>query len=162
MWRGTTRHLGFILTDYTGNAAGGVPFTPDQTRYNAMRFLRDFVTKMLLVQASGVAGLLISGWILTEIQKDYFCPEQNFFTYRLVTLDYTPAWFFFVMAQLAVNGFWLFRLAVLEGSIATPPNGHFGNWGVQVPVNYLRVFAVNLVFIPASLFAFMIIRQSGW
>lgn len=127
-----------------------------------MRFLRDFVTKMLLVQAAGVAGLLLAGWILTVIQNDYFCPEQNFFTYRVYHLDQTPAWFVFVMIQLAVNGFWLFRLAVFEGAFATPFNGPYGNWGIQLPINYLRIFAVNLVVIPAALFTFMLIRHAGW
>ena len=46
-----------------------------------MRFLRDFVTKMLIVQVVGVAGMLLAGWILTIIQRDTYCPQQNFFTY---------------------------------------------------------------------------------
>lgn len=127
-----------------------------------MRYLRDFVSKMLAVQVVGVTGLLVAGWILTVIQKNDFCPQQNFFTYQIQHLDRTPAWFVFVLIQLAINGFWMFKLAVLEGGVTTPTGGPFGNWGVQVPVNYLRIFAVNLVVIPVSLFAFMLIRYANW
>lgn len=127
-----------------------------------MRYLRDFVSKMLLVQVAGVVGLLIAGWLLTIIQRDTFCPQQNFFTYQIEHLDRTPAWFVFVMLQMAVNGFWMFKLAVLEGGFATPFRGPYGNWGVEVPINYLRIFAVNLVVIPASLFLFMLIRNTNW
>ena len=127
-----------------------------------MRFLKDFVTKMLLVQVAGVVGMLIAGWILTVIQREIYCPQQNFFTYQIEHLDRTPAWFVFVLLQLAVNGFWMFKLAVLEGGVNTPGAGPYGNWGVTVPVNYLRIFAVNLVVIPASLFLFMLIRNTCW
>jgi hypothetical protein len=127
-----------------------------------MRFLRDFVTKMLIVQVVGVAGMLLAGWILTIIQRDTYCPQQNFFTYQIEHLDRVPAWFVFVLLQMAVNGFWMFKLAVLQGGVNTPIGGPYGNWGVEVPINYLRVFAVNLVVIPASLFLFMLIRHVNW
>lgn len=127
-----------------------------------MRYLRDFVTKMLAVQVLGIIGLLVGGWILTQIQRDNFCPQQTFFTYQIEHLDRTPAWFVFVLIQLAVNGFWMFRLAVLEGGVMTPRGGPFGNWDVQIPINYLRVFAVNLIVVPASLFAFMFVRYTNW
>ena len=127
-----------------------------------MRFLREFVSKMLLVEVVAVAGLLIGGWVLAAIQRDIYCAQQTFFTYRICHLDNTPAWFAFVLAQMAINGFWMFRLAVLEGGVATPDRGPFGHWGASVPINPLRVFAVNLVVIPACLFAFMLIRNMNW
>lgn len=126
-----------------------------------MRFLKDFVWKMILVQVVGVIGLLLAGFVLTLVQRDDFHHEVNFFTYRVHALDYTPAWFVFVMIQMAINGIYLFRLAVLEGSVDTPNTGPFGTWGVRVPLNYLRLFAANLVLIPVSIFAFMAIRCVG-
>ena len=126
-----------------------------------MQYFKGFVLKMLFVQAVGIGGLLLSGLILTIIQDGYYDHDLNFFNYRMETLDQIPAWFFFVMLQLGINGFWLFKLSVLEGVVATPMSGPYGNWAVQVPINYLRVFAVNLVLIPAAIFGFMIIRQFG-
>ena len=48
-----------------------------------MRFLRDFVTKMLIVQVAGIVGMIIAGWILTIIQRETYCSQQNFFTYQI-------------------------------------------------------------------------------
>ena len=127
-----------------------------------MRYLREFVAKMLTVQVAGVSGLLLAGWILTLIQNGVHCQSKTFFSYQIAHLDRAPAWFVFVMLQLAINGFWMFKLAVLEGGINTPNRGPYGTWGVEVPVNYLRIFAVNLVVIPAALFAFMLIRYTNW
>lgn len=127
-----------------------------------MTYLRDFVKKMLIVQVAGLAGMLISGWILTLIQMDSMCSQQNFFTYQIEHLDRTPAWFVFVMIQMAVNGFWMFKLAIIQGGLNTPVRGPYGYWGIEVPINYLKVFAVNLVVIPASLFLFMVIRHANW
>jgi hypothetical protein len=117
---------------------------------------------MLIVQAIGIVGLLVAGWILTIIQRDVYCPQQSFFTYQIEHLDQVPAWFVFIMVQMAVNGFWMFKLAVLQGGINTPAGGPFGSWEVALPINYLRVFAVNLVVIPAALFLFMLIRHTNW
>ena len=127
-----------------------------------MRFLKEFAYKMLWVQGIAIVGLLIAGWILTLIQKDVYCPQQNFFTYKINHLDSVPAWFIFVLVQMAINGFWMFRLAVLEGGVVTPERGPYGYWGGVVPINPLRIFAVNLVVIPACLFVFMLIRHTNW
>lgn len=127
-----------------------------------MNFLKDFVIKMLMMQVVGMVGLLIAGWVLTITQQDIYGAEQTFFSYRINHLDLSPAWFVFVLTQLCLNGFWLFKLAVLQGSVNTPTRGPFGNWDVQVPINYLRIFAVNLVIVPGSLFTFMLIRHCGW
>lgn len=127
-----------------------------------MRFLKEFVSKMLLVEVFAVIGLLATGAILTLAQRDIYCFRQNFFSYRIYHLDNTPAWFAFVLIQMAINGFWMFRLAVLEGGVFTPDRGPFGYWGTTVPINPLRVFAVNLVVIPACLFLFMLIRHMNW
>ena len=127
-----------------------------------MRFLREFVSKMLFVEIVAVLGLLAVGGILTLIQRDVYSPEYSFFGYKIYHLDNTPAWFVCVLLQMAVNGFWMFRLAVLEGGISTPNGGPFGYWGANVPVNPLRVFAVNLIVIPACLFMFMLIRHLNW
>ncbi len=126
-----------------------------------MKLIRDFVKNTLMVEVAAVTGMLLAGWVLTLVQRDVRCSGQTFFTYRISHLDDSPAWFVFVLLQLAINGFWMFKLGILEGGIYTPSNGPWGSYGVHVPINYLKIFAVNLIVIPASLFAFILIRQAN-
>lgn len=127
-----------------------------------MNLVREFVKKMLWVEFFGIVGLLIAGWILTLAQEDIYCWQQgNFFTYRIRHLDRTPAWFVCAMVQFAVNGFWMFKLSALEGSVHAPRGG-WGYWNASVPLNPLKVFAINLILIPGELFGFILIRNVGW
>ena len=124
-----------------------------------MEIVRDFVRRVIVVEALAVVGLLLAGLVLNLVQPGVTSSCEGFFSYRIRILDHTPAWLVLVLAQMAINGFWMFRLGVLEGGVYTPPGGPYGNWGVQVPINYLRIFAVNLIVIPASVLAFILIRQ---
>jgi hypothetical protein len=99
--------------------------------------------------------------LLTWAEAPYPC-GTNFFTYRVRHLDYLPAWFAASLMLMAINGFWTFRLAVIEGVFRTPPRSGWGEWRASLPVNPLRLFAVNLIAIPAMLALFMIIRASHW
>ena len=102
-----------------------------------MRLIRQFGTKMLLVELFGVFGLLVSGLILMLVQGGVHSPQYSFFSYRIRHLDSTAAWFVFVLIQMGINGLWLFRLAVLEGRVFTPDRSMFGYWGVNAPINPL-------------------------
>jgi hypothetical protein len=124
-----------------------------------MKFLSQFIRTILLVETFAISALIFIGWILTIIQDDRY--GENFFSYRIRHVDDTPAWFFSVLVLLIINGFWLFKLAFVEGGFWTPHKGPWGDWNLQFPINQLRIFAVNLVAIPGLIFAFIFIRQMG-
>jgi len=126
-----------------------------------MSYLRNFFQNFLAVIGSGVVLLMLGGWVLTIIQRGQFCSQQNFFTYRIQAFDQLPAWFFFVLVQMAINGILLFRYAFLEGGFNMPFHGHgsYGYWGT-FPVHYVRIFGIQLVIVSASLFTFMAIRHA--
>jgi hypothetical protein len=126
-----------------------------------MRNLKVFVKSILLVELAAVSGLLISGAILSWIEGNYHYGE-SFFTYRIQHLDFTPAWYAASLMLMAINGFWMFRLASIEGAVSTPQGSGWGQWSASFPVNPLRLFAVNLVAIPAAIALFMIIRANQW
>lgn len=126
-----------------------------------MRSLRSFVAGILWVEVSAVLGLWSVGAALTWIEQGYRYGD-GFFTYRICHFDYLPAWFTATLALIALNGFWTFRLANLEGRIHSPAGTAWGEWGAFLPINPLRLFAVNLVAIPALLGLFLIIRAQGW
>jgi hypothetical protein len=126
-----------------------------------MRFLTQFIYRMMVIEAAAVVGLLLAGWGLTVVQGDRY-RQQTFFTYEVMHLDNTPAWFVACLTLMVINGFWLFKLAAVEGGFGTPMGSPWGNWNVSMPINDLRIFAVNLVAIPALLGAFMVVRSMGW
>jgi hypothetical protein len=125
-----------------------------------MRALRAFVTSIIWVEVFAVGGLLGAGTVLTWVEADYF-HSATFFTYRIEHLDFLPAWFACTLALLAINGFWVFRLASVEGFFRTPRRG-WGEWGASVPINPLRLFAINLVAIPAAIALFIVMRANCW
>lgn len=126
-----------------------------------MNGLRVFIRSILWVEIAAILGLLIMGAILTWAEgADRF--GDTFFTYRIEHLDCLPAWLAGSLTLMAVNGFWLFRLASIEGRLRTPADGGWGEWGASLPVNPLRLFAINLIAIPGALALFLIIRANGW
>lgn len=127
-----------------------------------MRPLRAFVKSVLWVEVAAVSGLLLTGAVLMWVEREQRCPEQNFFTYRIEHLDYLPAWFVMTLCLVAVNGFWMFRLSTIEGMFHTPHGSGWGQWGGSLPINPLRLFAINLVAIPAAIGVFLAMRATGW
>ncbi len=125
-----------------------------------MRALKDFIRSIVWVEVAAVAGLLIAGAILTwaEGGRRY---GDTFFMYRVHHLDGLPAWFAASLALMAVNGFWLFRLAEIEGMFRAPRGG-WGEWSASLPINPLRLFAINLIAIPGALMLFLVIRANCW
>lgn len=121
-----------------------------------MRFLGTFIKNMLLIQAVGISGLLVAGFIMTLAEGDQNI-GRTFFTYRIQRLDQLPFWFAALMLLTCLNGFWLFRLALIEGGFGTP-QGPWGDYNVTVPINHLRLFAINLITIPALIALFIVIR----
>jgi len=126
-----------------------------------MTGLRTFVKSILIVEVAAIAGILIAGAVLTWAEKDHRYGD-TFFSYQIHHLDDLPAWFAAVLMVMAVNGFWMFRLATLEGAFNTPHGSPWGRWGAWVPVNPLRLFAVNLIAIPVAIGLFMVIRANYW
>ena len=126
-----------------------------------MTGLRTFVKSILLVECAAIGGMLIAGAVLTWAEKEHRYGD-SFFTYRIEHLDEIPAWFAAVLMIMAVNGFWMFRLSAIEGAFHTPHRSPWGRWGAWMPVNPLRLFAVNLVAIPISIGLFMVIRANCW
>jgi len=124
-----------------------------------MNRLRTFVKSILWVQIAAVSGLLVAGALLTWVERDYR-PHESFFTYRVPQLDYLPAWFAATLLLLSINGFWMFRLSTIEGAFHTPNGTGWGHWGATVPINPLRLFAINLVAIPATLGLFVVLRAN--
>jgi hypothetical protein len=109
-------------------------------------------------QVGAIASLLAAAWILSLLQGPRY---ESFFTYRSPLLDHTPIWFVACLLLLAFNGFWLFRLAFIGGAFATPPGSPWGQWSVEIHLNAVRIFAVNLIAIPAILLGFVVIRSLG-
>ncbi len=123
--------------------------------------LKTFVKSVLWVELSAIVGLHISGAILTWVENNYRCRE-TFFTYRIQHLDYLPAWFACTLVLMIINGFWMFRLANIEGMFYTPRSNGWGQWGAQLPINPLRLFAINLIAIPLALVLFLVTRANYW
>jgi hypothetical protein len=123
-----------------------------------MNITTAFAKSVMVVETAALAGLFMAGLALTIAQGDQYT-GRTFFSYRLIHLDQTPAWFGAALALSAINGFWLFRLALLEGGLGTPPGGPWGQYSVVVPVNHLRLFAINLIAIPALIGAFILARS---
>ncbi len=126
-----------------------------------MRSLKTFVKSILWVEVAAIAGLLIAGAILTWAEAGHHYRE-TFFTYRSEQLDYLPAWFAASLVLMAINGFWMFRLANIEGMFHAPRGNGWSEWGASLPINPLRLFAINLIAIPAAMALFLIIRAKGW
>jgi len=126
-----------------------------------MSGLKTFVKSILWVEVLAIAGLLFSGAILTWVEHGHRYRE-TFFTYRIQHLDYIPAWFAFSLVLMAINGFWMFRLANIEGIFHTPRGTGWGEWGASLPINPLRLFAINLIAIPAALMLFLVMRANSW
>lgn len=126
-----------------------------------MAWFRTFAAMVLWVQVAAVAGLMVAGAALTWAEGEHRHGE-TFFSYCIAHLDLIPAWFAATLALMAVNGFWTFRLASFEGRIIAPRGSAWGPWGAYVPLNPLRLFAVNLVAIPALLGVFMLMRAVQW
>ncbi len=126
-----------------------------------MRGLKSFVKSVLWVEIAAIAGLLIAGLALTWVERDYRYAE-TFFTYRIQHLDYLPAWFAASLMLMAINGFWMFRLAGIEGMFHTPRGSAWGQWGMFLPINPLRLFAINMITIPAALALFLVVRANLW
>jgi hypothetical protein len=127
-----------------------------------MSALKAFIKGVLWVEAAAVVGLLMSGLILTWAESGHRYPGQGFFTYRIEHMDCLPAWFVMALALMAVNGFWMFRLATIEAFFRTPNGTGWGQWTASLPINPLRLFAINLVAIPAAIGIFLVIRAYGW
>ena len=79
-----------------------------------MRGLKVFVKSILLVEVAAISGPLVAGAILTWAEQSHRYGE-NFFTYRIQHLDYLAAWFAASLVLMAINGFWMFWLADIEG-----------------------------------------------
>lgn len=127
-----------------------------------MRGIRTFVTCVAFVEVAALIGLLLAGAALTWVEDGYRY-SGTFFTYRIHNLDNLPAWFAAAMALMAINGFWVFRLGSIEGSIQAMGNqGPGREWEATLPINPLRLFAINLVAIPGLLALFMLIRANHW
>lgn len=126
-----------------------------------MRGLKMFVKSILLVEVAAISGLLVSGAVPTWAEQGRRYGE-NFFTYRIQHLDYLPAWFAASLILMAINGFWMFRLANIEGMFHTSRGNGWGEWSTSLPINLLRLFAINLIAIPAALVLFLIMRANCW
>lgn len=126
-----------------------------------MSGLKTFVKSILWVEVAAIAGLLIAGATLTGVELGERHGE-TFFSYRIHHLDYLPAWFAASLMLMAINGFWMFRLANIEGMFHTPHGTAWGQWSASFPVNPLRLFAINLIAIPAALALFLITRANYW
>lgn len=126
-----------------------------------MQSLKVFFKSVLWVEIAAILGLYIAGALLMWVDQGHrYC--DTFFTYRIYNLDDLPAWFAATLMLMVINGFWVFRLANIEGVFHTPRGTGWGEWGASVPINPLRLFAINLVAIPATLIVFLFIRANSW
>jgi hypothetical protein len=104
--------------------------------------------------------LLFVGWMITIAQDGYH--YETFFSYQVIHLDYMPYWLLAILVLMCVNGWWMFRLARFEGAFHVPQNMHQESYEVFVPVNNLRLFAINLIAIPVIILCFIVIRHLHW
>ena len=79
-----------------------------------MNGLRNFIKGILWVELAAISGLLITGVILTWAESGCHYGE-TFFSYQIQHFNYLPAWFAASLMLMAINGFWMFRLANIEG-----------------------------------------------
>lgn len=126
-----------------------------------MQAPRAFVRDVLWTEGAALFGLFATGLALTMAESRRHGGE-SFFTYRIEHLDHVPAWFAAALMLAAINGFWMFRLASIEGVFHTPRSSGWGEWGASVPINPLRLFAINLVAVPVAMALFIVARANGW
>ena len=123
----------------------------------------NFVRRMAAALALALVGLYAAGAALDHAQRDYYGYGDTFFTFRLEDFDNAPYWFLASLALMAINGFYVYRWAALEASLATPGWGPFRRgYEVQIPVAELKIVAVNLVCIPGLLVLFLVIRHARY
>ena len=116
---------------------------------------------MILSQACAIGLLLLGGWTMDLAYAGH--DRGAFFSCRIRALNGFPYWFLSALALSIVNGFYLFRLAALEGGIRTPPgSGQWGRYSLWLPINPLRMVAVDLVAIPVLLILSVLFRQHCW
>jgi hypothetical protein len=126
-----------------------------------MKSFAIFIKSVLLLEIFAISLLFLAGAGLTWVERGYRSNE-TFFSYRIQHIDCLPAWFVAALFIMAVNGIWMFRLAYVDGTFRTPRDRPLGEWGISIPIHPLRLFAVNLVMIPATLMLFLIIRAYYW
>ncbi|MBK7670564.1 MAG: hypothetical protein IPJ24_04085 [bacterium] len=126
-----------------------------------MQAPKAFVKDVLWAEGAALFGLFATGLALTMAENRRH-GGGSFFTYRIEHLDHVPAWFAAALMLAAINGFWMFRLASIEGVFHTPHGSGWGEWGASVPINPLRLFAINLVAVPVAMALFIVARANGW
>ena len=121
--------------------------------------LKQYLRKFIWVEIFSVIGLMTAALLLTIAEGHHYA---NFFTYRIRFGDYLPAWFISVMLLSALNGYYLWHLASIDGFFQLPGSRNPGTWKASLPVNPLKLWGMNLVAIPLILLLFLIVRANGW
>lgn len=124
-----------------------------------MRVFAAFFQSMLLAGPLSVLGLIICGYILSLAERP---GRDSFFAYRFRHLDDLPAWFACSLLLLFINGIYMFRLSVFEGAVNAGSHQHGHGWQAVLPVNPLRLIAVNFVTIPLIMGLFIFARANYW
>lgn len=121
-------------------------------------YTRNFIKSILLAEVIVFILFLISGTLLNALELNHH--GGSFFSYRIRHMNYLPAWFILSMILMSVNGYWIFKLANLEGSFFTPSYNNRGQYRAAFPLNQLRLFALNFITIPILMVIFVIIRAN--
>ena len=124
-----------------------------------MQFLSQLIRRILYAQVVALGLLLLAGWILAMVETEM--QRETFFIYRLRTFDGFPYWFASVLVLSVINGLYLWKLAVVEGSLEITRPHTSRDLGLFVPLNPLKLVAVDLVAIPLLLILFVFVRKYG-
>jgi len=122
-----------------------------------MKDIYTFIKSFFWVEIGAIVSLNICGLILTLIEYGNRNGD-TFYTYQIQFLDAIPSWFFFTLLLVFFNGYWMFRLANLEGHFDTPRGSGWGKWGATLPINPLKLLSINLILIPSILVCFILVR----
>ena len=153
--RATYRASGFDMHDSLGLSASRRDH--DESEGVGMKIADSVLSPRSVLPIPPVAcvGMLVAGSVTAFADSGYY-PDGGFFAYRFTLLD-LPYWVFSELVIVGVNGIALLRFAFLEGALRT----RAGEWSAHVPLQHLRLLAINLVVISLLVLGFYVVRAAN-
>ena len=105
----------------------------------------------LSITGGSIILLFVIGIALDQTQLfgiSSFYEPRSLLLYKVRRFFFLPNYFIAFMLMLIFNGYWLFKLAKIEGYLTKPIENNYMGWGIEHPINSLKLIAVNIVAIP--------------
>lgn len=103
--------------------------------------------------------LYLAGWALS-VAGGSRQSGDGIFSHRIYCLDGIPTWFSATMALVFANSLYLYKWALLRGSLQAPGLGNAGEFSMNVPLPHMKMVAINLVTIPLLMVALLVVESA--